>query len=251
MVARSELTAAMAAAKARGEEAQAKAELVEGLEAQLARLREQLRDAQASLSETVSKADLFAISDAFRRCLSFSHENVSEMRTEFRQFIADLRSDLNIIVCQVREFESLTMELEEVVQAKQIRKLGASAAPDLDAFVPEAADSNEIQGQTDFDAVADENFEYISSSSGHNTVIISLISMFHLSYIHSILESIERRWLCGLQVVCCLQNGTMMHSCVFPTRMAGQLLHLAALMTQVSVVLKAQLFQAWNLKEIT
>ena len=60
MVARSELTAAMAAAKARGEEAQAKAELVEGLEAQLARLREQLRDAQASLSETVPRTELSA-----------------------------------------------------------------------------------------------------------------------------------------------------------------------------------------------
>ena len=60
MVARSELTAAMAAAKARGEEAQAKAELVEGLEAQLARLREQLRDAQASLSEAVPRAELSA-----------------------------------------------------------------------------------------------------------------------------------------------------------------------------------------------
>ena len=60
MVARSELTAAMAAAKARGEEAQAKAELVEGLEAQLARLREQLRDAQASLSEAVPRTELSA-----------------------------------------------------------------------------------------------------------------------------------------------------------------------------------------------
>lgn len=60
MVARSELTAAMAAAKARGEEAQAKTELVEGLEAQLARLREQLRDAQASLSESVPRAELSA-----------------------------------------------------------------------------------------------------------------------------------------------------------------------------------------------
>lgn len=60
MVARSELTAAMAAAKAQKEEAQAKAELVEGLEAQLARLREQLRDAQASLSESVPRAELSA-----------------------------------------------------------------------------------------------------------------------------------------------------------------------------------------------
>ena len=60
MVGRSELAAALAAAKARGEEAQAKADMVEGLEAQLARLREQLRDAQASLSETVPRTELTA-----------------------------------------------------------------------------------------------------------------------------------------------------------------------------------------------
>ena len=57
MVGRSELAAALAAAKARGEEAQAKADMVE---VQLARLREQLRDAQASLSETVPRTELTA-----------------------------------------------------------------------------------------------------------------------------------------------------------------------------------------------
>ena len=69
MVGRSELAAALAAAKARGEEAQAKADMVEGLEAQLARLREQLK---ATALYTVLFGEIRTQFSLLTHCFGFS-----------------------------------------------------------------------------------------------------------------------------------------------------------------------------------
>ena len=90
MVGRSELAAALSEAKACREEAEAKTRTVQGLEEQLGRLGEQLRDAQAALREMVPQTELTA---ALTK-LAAADEAASVTSEQHREEVSKLKAAL-------------------------------------------------------------------------------------------------------------------------------------------------------------
>ena len=90
MVGRSELAAALSEAKACREEAAAKTRTVQGLEEQLGRLGEQLRDAQAALREMVPQTEL---TSALTK-LAAADEAASVTSEQHREEVSKLKAAL-------------------------------------------------------------------------------------------------------------------------------------------------------------